>query len=128
MLPACPSCSSIHGLVRPVWHHNKMTSAKSGRPTYSLLGCRHAQACDKEGFRDSSEGWSMVEAAWKDVCENLFDVKTLDWTDERRREFKEKLEGTVILPNVTLPLPLPEPEAVRANYRDPSGTDDDPPF
>ena len=132
LLPPCPACSSIHALVRPVWHYDKMTSKKRGRDTYSLTGCRHAEACDRSKFHDDPEEWKIVEAAWADACGNLCDVKTRDWPEDRRREFERKLEERMELPNVTLPLPLQgerEPVPLSRAIRDPSGTSqDDPPF
>ncbi len=107
-LPACPACSTLSTVERPSWRRARHVSAKTGRPTFSLTGCKHAEEVLAPSRLVSEEEEIVgVEDAWAHNVEALFAVKVEGWSSRAIHDFRRNLDDGVPIPpgtNLTLQL------------------------
>ena len=92
-LPACPMCSSLITLERPFWKSARLTTHRTGNPTYMFSGCKHAvDATNRPKLRDDPAEWSDVESEWATRAIKLFEDRTERWSTEAKAAFRHALD------------------------------------
>jgi hypothetical protein len=106
-LPPCPACSSTLAIYRPVWRLCRHTTKKTGKPTYTLVGCEHSALVSAPvKFRDEPEVWALVEDAWAEACRHMFELKTARWPQREVERFRRVLDADTALPGTIKELNL----------------------
>lgn len=87
----CPMCSSViwEGTLsrpvveRPSWVISRAASAKEQKELFNVIGCSHALIYRLSHPIESSER-SLTEAKWEVEARRLFDVRTANWSPDKR--------------------------------------------
>jgi len=92
-LPCCPLCSTLVTLYRPSWRYARHTSARKGENCYLWVGCRHACEVGSASQVYGPEEWPAVEDQWTRYADELFQIRTLKWSETERTKFRRALDG-----------------------------------
>ena len=107
-LPACPACSSILALERPMWKLARRTTAARRVQCWGLVGCSHAAEVSKPGtIYDDLELVELVESAWAARVVDLFAAKTARWPAHAAEAFGRALADRPGFKGLTIPLCFP---------------------
>ena len=118
-LPPCPACSSTLATYRPQWKLCRHTSNKSGKPTFALIGCRHAaEVSPPTKFRDDPAVWEVIEDTWAETVKRLFAEKTADWPQREVERFQRILDADTALPGTIKELNLTAPKVPQPNQKE----------
>jgi len=98
MISACPICSSAiyerasdRAMIEaPAWFFATLSSRKRKRPTFTWIGCVHAQRFDPK-FPIEDHDRAATEEAWNAHARTLLAERTKNWSEEVRRRFSEAI-------------------------------------
>jgi hypothetical protein len=98
-LPPCPACSNLLAADNPMWSYARHTSRARGKDYYGPLGCEHLRAllADSAMFFSEPEEFERFEARWAARREELFAAKTEGWTEQKKIEFRRRLDEKIEL-------------------------------
>lgn len=101
-LPACPVCSSIVTVERPIWRLARHHSRHEGRKFYTFTGCKHAGEISTPGHHyDDPELIACVEDAWERRVAQLFEAKVKGWSAKAIDDFRRNLNDQHSIPGTT---------------------------
>ena len=105
-LSACPMCSSLTAITRPVWRLARHCTASRGHNCYMLVGCQHvAEVADLRRVIDDAEEWERAESAWAKRADQLLTARIGKWSAHAQDGFRRALADQLAVAAPSAPLP-----------------------